>query len=246
MEFGQGDPYAEIVRRTEAFGVTAKTLVRMTAVGCYYGDADNQGVWTDVIDRLASVEPLGGKVILIKLQRYIPLLLMYAGGIAAIAAGKYGTLASLFTVPIREDNQEHPVLTKLYASSVLEMDVANKAFFPTQQRHTPASEWLALVLREPLREFLPREERYQRTFDEFEYLVGFKYMDLKHDDRWMPIGSWGWRDSGRKLLDNFVEACKSQGEAWAPVSQGLFASTSRFLQLEKALRENILPHLHFW
>jgi hypothetical protein len=145
---------------------------------------------------------------------------------------------------MREDTKETSLVSNLHPNAVLEKEVVNKALHGGKNFHTPTSDRVAEALREPLREFLSRKERYEVAFDEFEYLLGFKYMDLTDDD-WMPVGAWGWRDPSRRLLDSLVEACKTQQNEWPPVREGLFRSPERFLELNERLREKILPHVRF-
>jgi hypothetical protein len=236
--------HEELYRRIQAFEAVSGPLPRIMSIGCHYGELYHRQLWNDVMDRLAHFEQVSGNTALLRLRRYFALLLLYAGGIAAVSAKRYGTLASLFTsVTIRENSNEEPLILSVFPLAVLDRDTANNAF-PGQQRfHTPVSDRLTQILRDPLREFLPRNDRYEAVFDEFEYLLGFKYMDVKDEGDWMPIGRFSWHDGDRRTLNRLVEDARAQQANWQPVQHKLFSSHSRFLELVEAFKSNVLPHL---
>ena len=99
-----------LLRRVKRYEAHTETLQALFATGCFWGESQHEPLWTRFIERIAN--PAGsrsGRVVWINLQRYPALLLLYAGGIASIAAQKYGTLAALLTsAKVRDDDQAQP------------------------------------------------------------------------------------------------------------------------------------------
>ena len=58
--------------------------------GCYWGNQEQNYLWVSCLERL-YVRNFNGYVPWLKLSHYPGLLLFYAGGLAAVAAGKYDT-----------------------------------------------------------------------------------------------------------------------------------------------------------
>ena len=76
------------------------------------------------------------------------------------------------------------------------------------KHHTPLSDRLFEILRDPLREYLPSDDEYDRTFDWFEYLLCLCHCDagttraglaeMKTRDPnfplWAPVGRFAWKE----------------------------------------------------
>jgi hypothetical protein len=102
------------------------------------------------------------------------------------------------------------------------------------------------VLREPLREYLPDDGRYDDAFDRFEYLVALTHADIRTErgrNSWAPAGRFGWR---RSVVDAIVSEQQSQGVSWPPLRAGLFKDQARFLEVQKAYHEQILARLGWY
>ena len=120
-----------------------------------------------------------------------------------------------------------------------------------QRYHTPVNDRLGRVLREPLREFVPADERWDIEFDRFEYLSSIAYADLsarEREFRWAPVGSFGWRrrnwDDGRLFVE-IEEEARAAGDAWPFLQGPLFAgSLDRFLEM-KAGVDRTVAQLHW-
>jgi len=112
--------------------------------------------------------------------------------------------------------------------------------------HTPLSNHLHAVLREPLREFLPQDTRYNRYFDRFEYLMAMIHADLYEKQKghaWAPIGRFGWRE--RQDYENHISKeieakISTMGNDWPPLKAGLFdASAERFRSVKGNLDKRV-------
>ena len=171
------------------------------------------------------------------LRLYPALLLFYVSGLIAVASGQYHTFATLLQGPTFDDERERvPLSLKLAPNGVVKPDLMRQ--MQGKKYHTPVSEHLYEVLREPLRQFLPDDKWYDRTFDRFEYLFALGYADLGEKRTGGvrgPFGRFGWKDSsdpGHISQQVRVEAEKDGG-SWPVLQSGLFeGSTVRFLSLK--------------
>ena len=246
---GSGDNQdlkARFQRRVQRYEAHVEILQTIFATGCFWGQPQHETLWTRSIQRIAN--PPGGRsgyIIWINLRRYPALLLLYAGGIASVAAQKYGTLAALLSrATVLADDQSKPLVLEVNTWAVMDRNAGN--LLPEMdKRYAPLSDYLFAQLRQPLRELIASDDQYQEHFDRFEYLLGLTYADL--DDRNLgravgPIGCFGWR-YGRSLPANSLSGrieteAQEAGDSWLPLQAGFFGkSLDRFLTIKKAFDE---------
>jgi hypothetical protein len=236
---GEAPTPETVISCLERYEATCTTLVKMLAVGGYWGDPNHRELWVGILDRLVNrwIE-LSGVEIWIKLRQYPAILALYALGLGAVAAGKLNTLAAVLGgVERREFGRRKPLVQAIPVADV----VPEQALQPGGPRHyTPASERLCdVVLREPLREFLAHDDRYTDAFDKFEYLISLAYADAaeRRGNLWAPAGSFGWRQ--RRRDDNvYIEVeheARAEGASWGFLAGGLFGgSLDRFFEIKTA------------
>lgn len=254
----QGVPFSpeELVSRIQRYGGLTETLQTLMITGCYWGDDAHRGSWVRTLERIANpAGGSGGLIVWLKLRRYPALLLLYAGGVAAVAGGRYGTLAALLTeATVREESRVHPLVLVINTADVIPHDVGQR--LPgMERRFTPASDRLYSILREPLKEYLPDDTQYQRCFDRFEYLLALVHADLYEKlghGIWGPIGCFGWRgrhlrEFGEGTIMSEIESeAAAEGSTWAPLRAGLFdGSNERFGRIKQDFDERIRA-LNWW
>jgi hypothetical protein len=165
----------------------------MIIEGCYHGTGSQEDLWGGLLQRAATpLEANAGSVTLLKLRHYPACLLLYAGGIAAVAGRRYGTLFSLLTqtrVPNARDGRVDSPLLWLAGYRVIDHDLANKVW--KQHSVVPVSEHFLKVLREPFRTLLFDDGQYERCFDRFEYLKSLIEVDVTGDVQ--TLGRYGGR-----------------------------------------------------
>jgi SIR2-like domain len=239
----------ECLERMKFYESKMEMLIALIAHGCYYGKTDQASIWREAVLRIASIAILrSGSSILLALCRYPACILVYAGGIAAVASHNYVTLKNLFrdarTIrPLTFDNQDLELIRSVVPGQVVSKDILNT------QAITPASDHLHQILRDSMRSLIPDDNAYDDLFDRLEYLLTLVYFDIDWSKRgamptWAPVGRFVWRnhDGGNfpphvsSLLD---EENRVQGSAWPPVRDGLFISNERFQQLSDAYKTNI-------
>jgi len=191
------------------------------------------------IERLGNQPETGGVTVLINLRRYPSVLVLYAGGIAAVASGNLRVLRTLLLGPRlrndRADGVRRPAVQELYPQAVLDSREGSAVLTPSQETHTPLNNHLFEVLREPLRDAIPGDEEYSEFFDLFEYLLALVYVDSLVADGastpWFPVGRFGWRSRWRQtpaVVERLAREADAMGDQWVGVSFGLFGSFARF------------------
>jgi hypothetical protein len=161
------------------------------------------------------------------------------------------TLAHLFgDVELRRYNERQFLMKDLIPGRVVNSDFLQPDGGP--RYHTPVNDRLGTILREPLREFVSADERWELEFDRFEYLSSIAYADLSSRDRpfrWAPVGSFGWRrrswDDGA-LFAEIEEEAREAGDAWTFLHGPLFGgSLERFLEMKASVDQTVaqLPWL---
>lgn len=238
----------EFINRVRRYEALTEILQAMMITGCYWGEEIHNDLWVKCLELIAN--PPGernGLTVWLNLRLYPALLILYAGGIASIAAQRYSTFAALLTkAKILEQGESYPLVLCLCPVAVMEGDVGQK--LPGMDRHrTPLNDHLFGLLREPLREFLPQDRHYQKCFDRFEYLLALIYVDLRQKQGgniWGPVGCFGWR---RSIIREIEIEVKEAGNEWLPLKAGLFdGSTERFQFIKAEFDKQILQRLPWW
>lgn len=234
--------------RLAQYEATCETMVGLLTTGCYWGNSAHVGQWVDVIERIGNIDLLyGGQFFRTweSLAGYPAFLLLYSGGIAALAGEQYETLAAILARPkIRRahSNKVEPALAWLNWPSVFGSSPRLSDWLPELKGHSsPESHYLESKLRDPLREMLPDDRKYQMIFDRFECYTSMVYMDLVKDS-WAPVGPFAWRtlEEGKYLGDVVREEIEKQGTSWPLLRAGLFDGLA-----EKALQasDNLNAHV---
>lgn len=239
-----------LIGRIKQYDALTEALLALFIIGGYWGEPQHEPIWTDCVGLMADHDRIrSGIKGYLNLRDYPALLLIYGGGIAAIAANKYGNLAAMLIRPGGENpslQREEPLAHLLNADVIISPAAAQKIIDPGKKNYTPVSDYLALTLREPLRNMLPRDAQFDNCFDRFEYLWTLIHVDLrtqfKSSSRWV-IGRFLWRDQKHydfkeTVLEQLYREMDEAGESWPGLKAGLFGgSLERLQQARKDLDE---------
>lgn len=227
--------------RVQQFEEASRVACAAMATGCYYGTDAQSDWWCQLLEAVGNPGGDGnGYTMLLDLRRYPTLLLLNAGGVAATAAGRYGTLLALLTRPNLQNNrteQDQPPLVALTPYRVLDGELVKKMM--KQNWYSPQSEYLFHKLREPLRPFLADDRRYGRCFDRFEYLRCLLEVDQTGSPR--SVGRFGWRWRFQEDVRKEVEAEEARaGKSWSLYRAGWFGGSSeKFRAAKQAVDEMV-------
>jgi hypothetical protein len=239
----QYQPTEELTKRVEKYGALCETLVSVLVAGCYWGDDDATKLWVASLQRIANPSEIGRNFPNPDMVSLYPaLLLLYSAGLAAVAAGNNATLAAVLTIPKLPgyDSENQPICSEVYPNAVLEKSLGQR--LPgLEQSHTPGSKHLYDKLREPLREFLPSDEDYKKTFDRFEYLLGLVHTDLKYPGEEevcaapLCLFAARYRESitTRKIEEEIQAEIDAVGSNWPLLQAGLFGRSHDQLHTAK-------------
>jgi hypothetical protein len=237
---------ADIPVRLRSYESELETVLHLMICGAHWGEPEHDTILLKIFKRLADqTGPQGGLIVWIRLQLYPALLLLYGMGLAAISRSNYRFLRSLFALKIRQDDYkpEGTVAGVIYDQSVLERQHQNEALTKT---HTPLSDHLFTVLRDPLREYLPSDGEYHRTFDWFEYLLCLCHCDAETtcaalaEDKaknpdfllWASVGRFAWKTTPGGSPNILEETEVRDGEPYsekvaAVIEAGFFESEGK-------------------
>lgn len=243
----------ELLKRVQRYEALTEIPLTLMINGCYWGEKEHNWLWIKCLERIAN--PAGrrdGLIVWLNLRLYPALLLLYGGGIASIATGKYDTFSVLLSqTAVRDGTTERPLVTSLPTKSVMEPDVARK--LPgMKDRYTPLSDHLFKLLRNPLRDFLPDETIYQKSFDRFEYLLALIHADLheKLQGRiWGPIGCFAWRYSHyleSSIMKEIEKEVDLAGDRWPLLALGHFEGTIGRFKHIKSQFDGLVSQLGWW
>jgi hypothetical protein len=240
----------ELIDRVRRYESAIEILQALMIYGCFWGNEEHQYLWTQTLQRVANANKrTSGLKVWLNLKLYPALLLLYSGGIAALVGGRYDTFhALLFKPSIRDLNEEHPLISRLSTWEVMENGVQER--LPGKERHyTPLSDYLVEHLRAPLKEILPDNDDYERSFDLFEYLFYMLYVDATYteiDEEGGPfrgpVGRFYWRcfERGESrihyITDKIDNEVAESGQDWGLLKVGCFnGSPDRYKKVRRAI-----------
>ena len=201
-------------------------------------------------------EARSGAVVWLGLRSYPMMLLMYGGGMAAIAGKNYQGLATLFNTPMRDrhSGSGNETLPALVATVNAILDVERFDLFKKlpgyERNYAPRSEYLFKRLQSTLEDVLFLGSRYEDLFDRFEILYALSYSDLD-DDYWGPPGRFAWKYRHRSRETNpflkLVQEAERAKDHWLPLEAGMFrGSYTRFDQVAKRYQTQLLGKLPWY
>jgi SIR2-like domain len=234
----------QLQERLTAYEAATDIVPRLVATGCFWGDHEQTPVWVETLEHLADAHSQQSmSTIWQALRRYPALLVFYGGGITSVMSSRYGTLAALMVeARVSSPDKELPAALVLNTWKVFP---DFQARLPGMATHfTPLSEHLFKVLRDPLRDFVSDDRRYENAFDRFEYLLALIHADLKNrPGSWKPMGCFGWRhrfEAERHVSAELAVEAEQKGKGWEPLAAGLFGgSAERFKELNGELQATI-------
>ena len=229
----------EFERRVHRYEELTEELVSIFITGCFWGEKNQELIWVKLLERTANTSSQRrGRPQWLALQSYPALLLLYAGGVAAIANEKYSTLESLLVKPrLIGPDGDCRLVDKLSAAAVIEDDRLIKTI-GGGPGHAALSGYLCSLLREQFREFVPSDDVYDEIFDHFEYLFSLVWIDenpIGASLGWVPLGRFAWRQlsgfqSHASVIGRISAEASQQGKDWPVFRAGLFGgSMQRFL-----------------
>lgn len=245
------ETFSDRLKRYEASVGDLESIIVLIS---HWGEEEHASLLEKVITHMGSEQEISSGVKAWLSLRWYPLmLLIYSGGIAALAANNYSNLMALFTTKVgpRYTGEE---TEEVVLPTFGEISNTHGAFkmLPGHERHyVPRSEYLFKFLQPNLDDLLFLGKSYERLFDRFEMLLALVYADLRKSSLglWGPPGRFAWKHRERLEASPFnklIEEAQQQGNNWAPLRAGLFnSSLDQFLEVATAYKK-ILDKLGWW
>jgi hypothetical protein len=237
------DPKVVFRDRLYRYEEATRELIGITVVLGRWADSGQIPPLRMIFERLpdAHVER-DGLVYLLAMRWYPISLLMYAGGISALAGENYDNLASILLSEVGDRHGRSVTNPLVIAVTDNMLELTRSNFFNTlpgyENRYTPRSDYVYKLLQPMLEDRLFLGTSYERLFDEFEVLYALVVADiLKQEDEesrvWGPPGRFGWKQRGADSpLLRVLQSAEREAENWGPLKAGLFGgSYKRFLAI---------------
>ena len=194
------DSAAELAFRLGAYQSIVEVPLAIMMAGAFWGQQEHEYLWQHMIKRVGELpQPIGQFMTAwFRFRRYPASLLMYTGGIAAIAGRQYGNLAAVLNTPLGDiiEREVGIAAMRLNIVGVMQDNLSN--FMPNRK---PFSDYVFENLRELFRSAIPRDADYDDAFDLFEYLLGVVVWHAHSRvpagfHARAPIGRAAWRNRG--------------------------------------------------
>ena len=237
----QGIPWAneELLARITRYETAVSELMKLQGLLGYWASARQEPTVTVAARHLANdVTPEDGLVIWNALRWYPILLLLYATGVAAVAARRYDNLRMIMHAPVMDTERGRGRLP-LIVSVVRGLEEAGGQFklLPgLESRRTPLNDHIFSLAKPALDGLLHLGVDFEPAFDDFEILFALEHAHIYSSEPsgrvWGPLGRFVWKGYSGDMTSPFhrlVAESERDGPAWPPVKAGMFqGSVDRF------------------
>ena len=241
---GDKESYIERIKQYEDITIN---LLQILIVICHWGNEKHLPIIKKIITRTTdNNQPESGSTAFLELRWYPSLLLLYAGGLAALASENYKMLAYLFQQITVSNNtlrrQDFFLKAVIKASTDIQFNIIDGF----ERKKYPKSEYLLLQLQPMIDNVLFLGRDYEHIFDQFEVFCALQYVFLRKDTGsfWGPPGRFVYKfndafgDSNpysQVLIDAEVNK-----ENWAPLKAGMFSGSYETLNSISTSFTNII------
>lgn len=213
----------------EQIEVESKTLQELFAYGCYFGTDEQANIWSRSLNRLGSLVHMNGLTAMVNLQLYPAMLVLYTGGVSAVAAGNGASLKALLTASYQEPHNESGLLVSRTNSWLIDANQAN-AILELDRRKTPLSDHVHDVIASNYPDTLIVKDNFAVEYDRWEVLIGMTvahHLKDRPSGPWAPVGRFAWRRSsnGKSGLEITLEEIDEQKLDWPPLKASLFSGS---------------------
>lgn len=245
----------EFRERVTKYEAAMSDLLAMQILLAYWGTVVHGDTLVLAPKRLSGhLGPESGLTAWIALRWYPVLLLLYAGGTAAVAADRYTNLRALLhaRVPAPHSATRSVSLVRGVVAGLSDIDESFKLLPGHERHHTPRSEYLFKRLRTTFDDLLFLGSDYEASFDRFEVLFALEHASEYASERsgraWGPVGRFGWKFSRDESgpFQSLVAEAEAQADSWPPIKAGLFKGSAQRFQEVSVQYRSMLSGLHWW
>jgi hypothetical protein len=246
----------EFIERLKKYEKTLSDLCSIQALLAYWGTEANRATLTLPLKQICShLKPVSGLTVWIGLRWYPALLLLYIGGIGAVAAEKYDNLRALLQakIPNPEQSYDGVTLIRRISNAIEDIEDAFKKIPGFERRYTPRSEYLLKLLQPTTEDLFFLGIEYESHFDRFEVFLALEHAEQYASEQsgrvWGPLGRFGWKLKGGDAsnpLHQVITEAEAQKDSWPPITAGLFkGSAERFKEIASEYYQ-MIAKLGWW
>jgi hypothetical protein len=255
-----GKPYSNDTdgyrQKFDYYNSCLETLVSLIANGCYWGKEEHVNLWVRAIERLARSRRafFGSRICPPDLRSYPGVLLLYAGGVAAVLGRNYSTLESIFKAKsYRWGEDQISILEHLW----LDSEPRTAAAIMQETEYAAINDYLYLSLRKSINSIEQDESELQMAFDRFECFVALGFLNQKVGAQstgittqislepdtfkvYAPLGRFGRQFHSSNILKELRTEVDLEGDQWSPLQAGMFYSDpTRVRQLLDVVQKQV-------
>jgi hypothetical protein len=233
----------QLPERLREYEIVSAPLIAALVAGCFWGGPQHARLWSETITQVATLPGNERGPTTIPDHRLYPaLLLMYAGGIAAVASGRYQNLAAVLLRArvwndIRSRQEIGPAVLGLRLGDVLSDE--DQAFIGTTPTPWALNHHLREVLRPAFGSIYVHDAEFDEWFDTFEYLLRLEHLrqyKAVTDHFFAPHGELGLKgDRGKYRLRQIVAKLDAEAifeqDDWGASRARLFSNVGEFQTL---------------
>lgn len=250
--------HGDLAPRMPAYEAAIDSLLAMLIAGVYHGGKSHRTIWIQCLERVARhSENPAQYTNWARFAMYPVFLLFYGCGIAAVAAGRHATLASLLMRgrSMMEGTEKNLWYRAAGVDSFQLYEGARNAIDGNPRGPVfKVSRHIQDLLRPAFTEYLSSDAEYIKAFSRFEYMAALVFADYyakehpTYESVWVPMGRFA--EQYKTLFPQVQAEIQRQGDQWPLLKAGAFdGSLDRLLSLKKKLDEwasGVAAHHGFW
>lgn len=253
----------EFRRQVQLYESLTEPVLAMMITGCHWGEIAHKALWINCLERIANFPKIhtktsrsaiynqNGKNIditetLVNLRLYPALLLLYGGGIASVAAGKYNIFSSLVNDTRFIDKDElHPLLVDLHRLGVMKSDA--QKLMSDQNNQICFCDYLFSFLRDHFSDLIYFYNDFENRFNRFEYLLILVRAKILSIHRHVTVDirieheletahffkHWNPESGKISIIEEIESEVSREGDNWPLLKTGLFDGSLEEFQRRK-------------
>ena len=242
------------VERLQHYESCMFNLRLIIALICRWGREDHKPMLERILARIGEThEMASGQVVWLGLRWYTINVLLYTGGIAALASSSYDNLHKMLTTKIQKPgntNETIPLILPMVEGRLEVSRTEAWKLVPGHERnYVPESEYAFKETQQIVEDLFFLGKSYENLFDRFEMFMSLTYSHLNSNNsgafsHWGPPGRFWWKYSGRGATTNpFSQLLLEAGslkDRWKPLRAGFFGgSYANFEPLAVGYEKNL-------
>ncbi|MFZ7104658.1 MAG: caspase family protein [Peptococcaceae bacterium] len=246
-----------VIKRMKEYEKEYSNIQKIFITLAHWGSDSYDPIIKKILERTADNNTMeSGAIAWLYFRWYPAVILMYSGGISAIASENYKNLRKIFApniVSAHTNNKTNPYLVSV-VDAALELDRMNvfKNIPGHEKYYVPRSEYLFKLLQPQIDDVLFLGKSYESLFDRFEIFYALSYVNLsdKENGYWGPPGRFAWkyrRGYNTSIYTEILNEAEKFKDSWIPLKAGLFnGSYERFKEIAKGYQEFLLKGLNWF